>query len=219
MKVYLASTDPAELTAAALRGLVDGVWLTPPMLVAASTGRTPDDVLLELARATRRPVFAPLASVHDEDLLLEGRDRSRAADGVVVQVPFIDDAMRALHQLPTDGVRVAATLVVTPLQALMAARIGATHVAVDVDLLEQYGLPADGTLRDIRAVLDRHAQPCDVVALHPRQVPQLVACAMAGVDAVVLEPSALRESLAHPLTDRGLDRLLSALSRRPRVLP
>lgn len=219
MKLYLAATDPAEIAAAAARGLVDGVWLTPPMFVAASTGRTPDDVLVELARAARRPVFAPLASVHDEDLLLEARDRARATDGIVVQVPFIDDAMRALHQLPLDGVRVAATLVVTPVQALVAARIGASHVVVDVDLLEQHGLAAEGTLRDIRAVLDRHGQPCDLVALHPRQVPQLVACALAGVDAVVLDPAALREALAHPLTDRGLDRLLSALSRRPRVLP
>jgi transaldolase len=219
MKVYLASTDPGELTAAFARGLVDGVWLSPPMLIAASTGRTPDDVLRELVRAARRPVFAPLASVHDEDLLLEGRERARAADGVVVQVPFIDDAFRALHQLPLDGVRVAATLVITPIQALLAARMGASHVVVDVDLLEQYGVAAERTLADIRAVLDRHAQPCDLVALHPRQVPQLVACALAGVDAVVLEPAALQESMAHPLTDRGLDRLLSALSRRPRVIP
>lgn len=219
MKLYLATPDPRELATAASRGLVDGVWLSPAMLIAAAAGRTPDEVIGELARAAGRPVFTPLASVHDEDLLLEGRDRARIAEGIVVQVPCIEDALRAMHRLPLDGVRVAATLVVTPLQALVAARIGASAVCVDVELLEQHGVAADGLLRDIRTVLDRHALACDLVALHPRQSQQLASCAAAGVDAVVLEPAALREALAHPLTDRGLDRLLGALSRRPRVIP
>ena len=219
MKLYLATPDPRELATAAARGLVDGVWLTPAMLIAAATGRTADDVLGELARAAQRPVFTPLASVHDEDLLLEGRDRARAGEGIIVQVPFIEDATRAMHRLPLDGVKVAATLIVTPVQALVAARIGASAVCVDIELLEQHGLAADALLRDIRAVLDRHALACDLVAVHPRQSQQLAACAAAGVDAVVLEPAALREALAHPLTDRGLDRLLGALSRRPRVVP
>jgi transaldolase len=219
MKLLLATPDPRELATASARGLVDGVWLTPAMLIAASTGRTPDEVLTELARSAQRPVFTPLASVHDEDLLLEGRDRARAAEGVVVQVPFIEDAMRAMHRLPLDGVRVAATLIVTPIQALVAARVGASAVCVDIELLDQHGLGAEALLRDIRQVLDRHALPCDLVALHPRQSQQLAMCAAAGVDAVVLEPATLRDALAHPLTDRGLDRLLGALSRRPRVVP
>lgn len=219
MRLYFATPDPRELATAAARGLVDGVYLTPSMLIAAATGRTPDDVLVECAKAADRPVFVPLASVHDEDLLLEARDRARAADGIVVQVPFIEDAMRAMHRLPLDGVRVAATLVVTPVQALVAARIGASHVCVDVDLLEQHGLDATATLAAMRDVLDRHGLACDLVAVHVRQSQQLHACAAAGVDAVAIDPAALREALAHPLTDRGLDRLLSALSRRPRVVP
>lgn len=219
MKFFLATPDARELATAAARGLVDGVWLTPAMLIAAATGRTPDDVLVELSRAAQRPVYVPLASVHDEDLLLEGRERARAAEGVVVQVPFVEDAMRAMHRLPLDGVRVAATLIVTPFQALVAARAGASAVCVDVELLEHHGVAAEPVLRETRAVLDRHALACDVIALHPRQSQQLTACASAGVDAVVLEPATLREAIAHPLSDRGLDRLLGALSRKPRVVP
>jgi transaldolase len=219
MKFVLATPDVREVAGAAARGLADGIWLTPAMMIAASTGRTPDEVLAELARSAQRTVYAPLASVHDEDLLLEGRERARAAEGIVVQIPFVEDATRAMHRLPLDGVKVAATLIVTPLQALVAARIGASAVCVDVELLEQHGVTADHVLRETRAVLDRHSLACDVFALHPRQSQQLTACAAAGVDAVVLEPATLRDAMAHPLTDRGLDRLLGALSRRPRVVP
>lgn len=219
MKLYSASPDPRDLAPLAARGLVDGVFLSTATMVAASAGRGPDEVIAAAARAARCPVLVPLASVHDEDLLLEARDRHRAADGVIVQVPFVEDCLRAMHQLARDGVPVVATLVVTPAQALLAARVGASGVVVDVELLEEHGLPPEATVRDLRATLDRHALPCDVIALHPRGASQFAACAQAGADAAVVEPAALRELCAHPLTDRGLDRLLGALSRRPRVVP
>lgn len=219
MKLFCTSPDPRDLAPLAARGLVDGVYLSPATVIAASAGRGPDEVIAAAARAVRRPVLVPLASVHDEDLLLEARERHRAADGVVVQVPFVEDCLRAMHQLPRDGIPVVATLVVTPAQALLAARVGASAVVVDVELLEQHGLSPDATVRDLRTTLDRHALPCDVIALHPRQASQFAACAQAGADAAVVDAAALRELCAHPLTDRGLDRLLGTLSRRPRVLP
>jgi transaldolase len=219
VKLYLASTDLADLAPVAARGLLDGVFLSPPMLIAAATGRTADEVLLELARGVRRPVVTPIASVFGDDLLLEARARAKAADGIVVQVPFIEDALRPMHDLVADGVRVAATLVVTAPQALLAAKVGASSVIVDVDLLEQHGLDASSTLSAMRTLLDRHAMACDLIALHPRGSGPFAACLSAGADGVIIEPSALRDLLTHPLTDRGLDRLLSAMSRRPRVLP
>lgn len=219
MRLYCTSPDVRDLAPLAARGLVDGVFLSPATMVAASAGRGPDEVIATAARAVRCPVVVPLASVHDEDLLLEARERHRAADGVVVQVPFVEDCLRAMHQLPRDGIPVVATLVVTPAQALLAARIGASAVVVDVELLEEHGLSPEATVGELRAALDRHALPCDVIALHPRRASQFAACAQAGADIAVVDPAALRDLFAHPLTDRGLDRLLGALSRRPRVVP
>ena len=41
-------------------------------------------------------------------------------------------------------------------------------------------------------------------------------CVLAGADGVVLTPETLRALLVHPLTDRGVDRLLNTLSRLPK---
>jgi hypothetical protein len=81
-----------------------------------------------------------------------------------------------------------------------------------VDLLEAHGLRAGELLREIRSVFDAQATACDLVAMHPRTPGQFADCVAAGVDGIALEEPLLRDLLAHPLTDRGLDQLLRALS-------
>ncbi len=219
MKLYLASTDVRAVRVAVERGLVDGVVTTPAMLAARADGDDVTGVVADLCRVARRPVFVTVAAVRDDDVLREARALARLSDHVIVQVPFVEDTLRAIHQLSQEGVRVAATLVFTAAQALLAAKAGAYAVCTDVDLLEAHGLRTEGALGELRAVFDRHRAECDVVALHPRTAAQFAGCASAGADAVALDETLLHDLLVHPLTDRGLDRLLSELSRRPRGLP
>jgi transaldolase len=219
MKLFLASADRRAIRVAVERGLIDGVVTSPAMLAARAGSDDPKALVAELCRAAQRPVYVTVPAVRDDDVLRDARDLAKISDLVVVQVPFVEDTISAIHQLSQEGVRVAATLVFTAAQALLAAKAGAYAVCTDIDLLEAFGTRTEDALRDLRMVLDRHRAECDVVALQPRTAAQFAACASSGADAVALDESLLHELLVHPLTDRGLDRLLSELSRRPRGLP
>ncbi len=118
-------------------------------------------------------------------------------------------------------VRVAATLVFSAAQALLAAKAGASVVTVPVDQLDALGQDSTLVLDQIRRLFDRGHVECDLVAAFPRSGATFTACAQAGADAVSIDLPTMRALLVHPLTDRGIDAFLRELSTRtkPRIAP
>jgi transaldolase len=104
------------------------------------------------------------------------------------------------------------------------------HVVVQIPLVEDSLIPmsklsAEGvvicatfaqTLATIKNALDVGGEECDVMAASPGSAVQFADCATAGVDIVCLDPQTLRGLVVHPLSDRGIDRFLSDLAKRPK---
>lgn len=214
MRLYLATVAADEIRWATTAGLLDGVVATPAVLAAELPHADPREVLAELAERTTLPIFASVASIDAAEILRGAKALAKLAEHVIVAVPLVEDALPAVRRLATDGVRVAATLVHSVAQGLLAAKAGAAHVVVPVDALEAVGHPADDVIRDLRGALDRSHLECDVVAAGAPSATRFAALALAGADAAVVTPAALHAFLQHPLTDRGLDRFLGDISRR-----
>ena len=214
MRLYLATLATEEIRWATAAGLIDGIVATPAILSAEVPHADPREVLAELVERTTLPIFASAPSVDAAEIVRQGKALSRIAEHVIVAVPFVEDALPSIRRLAKDGIRVAATLVHSVAQGLLAAKAGASHVVVPVDALEAVGHAADVVIRGLRDVLDRSAHECDVVAAGAPSAARFAALAAAGADAAVVTPAALRSLLQHPLTDRGLDRFLSDISRR-----
>jgi transaldolase len=111
---------------------------------------------------------------------------------------------------------VCATYVYNAAQAMIAAKAGATSVRVTLDDLEKYGQSAARSLAEIKNVLDAGERECDVMAASLHSAVQFSECALAGADIVSLTPDTLRALVVHPLSDRGVDKFLSDLAKRPK---
>jgi transaldolase len=122
-----------------------------------------------------------------------------------------------MARLTAEGVVVCATYVFTAAQAIIAAKTGAAAVRVTLEDLDSYGQHATRTLADIKNALESGGEECDVMADSPRTGVQFAECALAGADIITVTPEALRQLVVHPLSDRGVDRFLSELARRPKV--
>jgi transaldolase len=220
MKTFLASANLEEIRWATERGLVDGVFTTPSLL-AADGGDGGRERLADICAATTLPVSASVGAVQETDIYRDGRELARVADQVIVQIPFVEDALAAIKRLSNEGVRVAATLVYTAAQATLAAKVGASSVVIAVDELEEQGQDGTQVVRETRSVLDATGAECDVWAAFPRNAAQFLGCALAGADSIAVDAAVLKSLLVHPLTDRGIDRLLTDLSRhhKPRPVP
>jgi transaldolase len=218
MRIYLETASPDDAQWAAETGLADGLLTHPGLLVPSAEGDA-RELIATLARAMSGGVGVSVESVNSADIVRDGKELTRISDNVFVRVPFIEDAVVAIRRLTSEGVRVMADLVFSPAQAVLAAKAGAFAVATPLGDIDAAGYDAIAAVRDIRLAFDASRIECDVVALSPVHAGQFAQCTLARVDAVALAPEVLRTLLQHPLTDRGYDRFLSGLARRPKARP
>lgn len=154
MKLLIAGTSLDDVRWAASAGLADGVYTTPAGL---GDEADPRDHVIALARASGAPVHVSIHAVVAADAYREAREIARLHDQLVVHLPLIEDVVATMHRLRGDGVRVAASFVLTPAQALLAARAGASAVVTPLPAVVEAGLQPDVVLRGIREVLEPRA--------------------------------------------------------------
>jgi transaldolase len=217
MKIYLASASLDDIGWGTSSDLVDGIVTTPSLLAAASADDDGSDVLSAICRAVSVPICATVTSVNPADMYQDARDLAKQCDHLIVQIPFVEDAVPTIRRLSAEGIRVGVTLIFNAAQALLAAKLGASMLTISLDRIEEVGQRPADTLTEIRAIFDGSGTECDVFANHPRGPEQFAGCALAGAHGVVVTAPVLRSLLVHPLTDRGIDQFLHDLSKRPKV--
>ena len=217
MRIFLATANLDDIKWAQSHGLVDGVLTTPASLAAEVHPSEAREHLAEICRTVSVPVAAAVGAINSADIYRDARELAKLSEGIIVQVPFIEDAVGAVKRLRAEGVRVASTLVFNAAQAILAAKVGASSVCVHLDQLDAQGQDGVTAIGEIHRVFVLHGVECDVLAVMPRNAAQFSGCALAGADVIAIAPAVLRALLLHPLTDRGLDQLLTDLSRTHRV--
>lgn len=217
MKIFIATAKLDDIRWAHSHGLVDGVLTTPTLLTAQVHPAGATDLLAEICRVAAFPVAATVGAVNASDVYRDARELAKLSDSVIVQIPFVEDAIEAIRRLSAEGIRVAATLVFNAAQAVLAAKAGAGTVCVHIDQIDAQGQDGVETIGGIHRVFQLHGVECDVLAAMPRNAAQFTGCALAGADAIAVSPEALRALLLHPLTDRGIDQFLTDLSRTHRT--
>jgi len=216
MNIYLESVNLDDIRNAAAAGLADGVAFSHTASAADPVDANTKERLEEISREFAIPICVPVGAVTSDDIYTEARELAKVSDHVVVQIPLVEDSLIPMTRLTAEGVVVCATFVFTAAQAIIAAKAGAAAVRITLDDLESYGQAATRTLAEIKSVLEASEQECDVMAGSPRSAVEFAECALAGADIICITPDALRNLVVHPFSDRGIDRFLSQLSKRPK---
>ncbi len=216
MRIFLATTSPDEIRWATSASLIDGVVATPTIIAAELPTADAREVVADIAKSTKLPICASVPAIGAGDIYKGAKDLAKSVDHLIVAVPFIEDAVPAIRKLANDGLRVAATLVYSTAQGILAAKAGASMVTIAIDTLESVGQSGPDLIYELRQAFDHASTECDIAAAGPSSASSFAACAAAGADVAIVTPAVLRALLQHPLTDRGLDRFLGDISRRPK---
>jgi transaldolase len=216
MNIYLESVNLDEIRNATSAGQADGVAFSHVAFSADTPDASTRERLEEISREFAFPVCVPVGAVTSSDIYSEARELAKVSDHIVVQIPLVEDSLIPIARLSAEGVVVCATLVFNGAQAIIAAKAGATTVHVTLADLETYGQAGAQTLAEIKNVLEAGERECDVMAASPRSALQFAECALAGADIISLTPEILRGLVVHPLSDKGVDKFLSELARRPK---
>ena len=202
MKIFLDTADVAEIREYAATGLVDGVTTNPSL--AAKTGRDYADVLKEICAIVPGAVSAEVLATDFDGMMKEAAVFTKIAKNIAVKVPLTWDGLKACRALSNDGLMVNVTLCFSPVQAMLAAKAGATFISPFIGRVDDVGEDGMGLIRDIRAIYDNYGFKTEVLAASIRSVSHVRECALAGADVATMPPDIFKKLISHPLTDKGL---------------
>lgn len=206
MKFFLDTANIDEIKDAHSMGMVDGVTTNPSLI--AKEGRDFEEVIQEICEIVDGPISAEVISTDTEGMLKEARHLAGLHENIVVKVPMTVDGIKATCQLTKEEIKTNVTLVFSPLQALMAAKAGATYVSPFLGRLDD--LSQDG-LQLIEQIVDMYANyayETEIIVASVRNPLHVLESAMMGADIATIPYGVLGKFAAHPLTDKGLKAFL-----------
>jgi transaldolase len=202
MKIFLDTADVAEIREYAASGLVDGVTTNPSL--AAKTGRDYVESLHEICALVPGAVSAEVLATDYEGMIKEAAVFTKIAKNITVKVPLTWDGLKACATLAKSGTMVNVTLCFSPVQAMMAAKAGATFISPFIGRVDDMGEDGIGLIRDIRTVYDNYNFKTEILAASVRHVAHVRESALSGADVATMPTSVFKALLNHPLTDKGL---------------
>ena len=208
MKFFIDTADTSEISAALDLGLVDGVTTNPSLV--AKTGRNFHDVLREIAGLVDGPISAEVVATECAAMVAEAKvlhaiDPQR----IVIKLPMTADGLKATRLLANEGIRTNVTLVFSPLQALLAAKAGATYVSPFVGRLDDIGHIGMDGVEQIKTIFDNYGYATEIIVASVRSPLHVLQAGLMGADICTIPYAVMLQLMKHPLTDLGIDKFLS----------
>ena len=207
MKFFIDTANVGEIREAVSYGLLDGVT-TNPTLLSKESGE-PRAILQEITKLVDGPVSAEVTALDAEGMIAEGLELRKIAENIVVKVPMTLAGMKAIRTFADQGVPTNCTLIFNAVQALMAAKAGATFASPFVGRLDDISSDGMELIEQICTIYRNYGFDTEVLVASVRHPIHVVQAALLGADVVTLPASVLRQLAKHPLTDSGLEKFLA----------
>lgn len=208
MKFFIDTADVEEIATANELGLVDGVT-TNPSLVAKS-GRDFHDVLKEIIALVDGPISAEVVATDAAGMISEAEELAKLdKDKIVIKLPTTEEGLKATKVLSNKGYKTNLTLIFSPLQALLAAKAGATYVSPFVGRLDDIGHQGMESVDQIRTIFDNYGYNTEIIVASIRSPQHVLEAGLMGADICTIPFSVMRQLAKHPLTDVGLEKFLA----------
>lgn len=207
MKFFLDTAHVPDIREAAALGLLDGVT-TNPTLLSKEEG-DPREIVREIAKICDGPISAEVVSLDAEGMVREGIEWSKVGANIVVKIPMSTEGLKAIRVLADQNIASNCTLIFSPIQALMAAKAGASMVSPFVGRLDDIQHVGMDVVEEICHIFSNYEISTEVVVASIRNPTHVVDAARIGADIATIPWNVLQALTKHPLTDIGIERFLA----------
>ncbi|AKG74806.1 fructose-6-phosphate aldolase [Salinicoccus halodurans] len=208
MRYFIDTANMDEITEINEWGVLAGVT-TNPSLVAKEKGISFHDRLVEICELVGGPVSGEVIALDAEGMISEGRELAKLHEHIIVKIPMTEEGMKAVKVLASEGIKTNVTLVFNTVQALTAARAGATYVSPFIGRLDDIGLEGLDLIEDINYIFTVHEIDTEIIAASIRNEGHIHGAALRGADIATIPYKVLKKLTQHPLTDKGIDQFLN----------
>lgn len=215
MKLFIDTADIEEIRQANAMGVLDGVTTNPSLV--AKTGRDFKTVVKEILKEIPdRPVSLETTSLDAQGMVEEARRLADHGANVVCKVPSTVEGLKATRTLAEAGIRTNLTLCFSPNQALLVAKAGATYVSPFVGRLDDASHVGMELIRDIVQIYANYDFETEVIVASVRNPLHVREAALLSADICTIPYAVIRQLMAHPLTDIGIEKFLKDWEKVPK---
>jgi len=214
MKFFIDTADTDEIREANALGILDGVTTNPTLI--SKTGRKFREVIEEITKIVSGPVSAEVVSTDRDGILAEARDLVTIADNIVVKVPLIPEGLKAVKVLSEEGIKTNVTLCFTAVQALLAAKAGASYISPFVGRLDDRAESGMNVVADIKQIYENYGYMTEIIVASVRSPMHVLEAATMGADIATIPFKVFNQLVSHPLTDLGLESFLADWEKVPK---
>ncbi|MDF2699877.1 MAG: tal [Haloplasmataceae bacterium] len=210
MRLFIDTANIEEIKKANEMGVISGVTTNPSLIAKeiAKEGRDFKQVIQEITSIVDGPISAEVISLKSEEMVTEGRELAKIHKNIIVKIPMTIEGLKAVKVLSNEGIKTNVTLIFSSVQALLAARSGATYVSPFLGRIDDIGWDGLQLIEDIVTIFDTHAITTEIIAAsirHPQHVSQ---AAMLGAHIATVPYKVIEQMTKHPLTDKGIEGFL-----------
>jgi len=212
MKFFIDTANIEEIKKAVALGMVDGVTTNPSLI--AKENRPFEELLLEICELVDGPVNGEVISLDAEGMVEEGRKLAAFHQNIVVKIPMTTEGLKAVKILSSENIKTNVTLIFSSMQALMAAKAGASYVSPFVGRLDDISQVGMDLVSDIMSIYGNYGYETEIIVASIRNPIHVVEAALIGADISTIPFKVIDQLAKHPLTDIGMEKFLADWEKR-----
>ncbi len=214
MKLFIDTADVAQIREAWDWGIINGVTTNPTHV--SKTGRKPLEVYQEILDIVDGPISLETVTLTAPEIIAEGRELAKLHQNVVVKVPLMKEGLKAVKALNAEGIKTNVTVTFSPLQAMLAAKCGATYISPFVGRLDAIGHFGMELVEQIKTIYDNYEFTTEIIVAAVRHPTHVLEAALAGAHICTMSYDVLAQLYDHPLTDLGIEMFLKDWAKVPK---
>ena len=214
MKLFLDTANLDEIRQVRDWGILDGVTTNPSHV--AKTGARPAELYPEICRLVDGPVSLEAVGLDADSIVKEARSLAAIAGNVVVKIPIMKEGLIAVKRLTAEGIHTNVTTTFSALQALLAAKAGATYVSPFVGRLDYVGHRGMEVAEQIRTIYDNYGFQTEIIIAAVRHPLHVLDAALIGADICTLYFEFMKMLYQHPMTDLSIEQFLKDWEKVPK---
>jgi len=213
MKFFIDTANTDEIRKAWELGVIDGVTTNPSLM--AKEGKDPIEVLKTICSIVDGPVNAEVVGMTADVMLKEAKILSKIHRNIVIKIPMLEEGLKAVKKLSSQGIKTNVTLIFSATQALLAAKAGASFVSPFVGRLDDIAHDGMELVSQILDIYDNYLFETEVIVASVRNPLHVLDAARMGADIATIPYSVIAQLARHPLTDIGLEKFLKDWEKVP----
>lgn len=202
LKFFIDTANIDEIKDANSMGMVDGVT-TNPSLIAKEKGEF-KDIIKEICSIVDGPVSAEVISLDYNGMVKEAHELAQISDNIVVKIPMTVEGLKAVRTLSSENIKTNVTLIFSALQALMAAKAGATYASPFVGRLDDLSEDGMRLIGEIVDIYSNYGYTTEIIVASVRNPLHVLNSALLGADIATIPYKVLNTLASHHMTDKGI---------------